>query len=158
HRSSQEIADTFYQFSQRGPGQSHAHHLRAAKGGSGLRPELVTCDDEVDELDVLAGRIRALQTDARLGSQAVLAFSNEAATEVAQGLERRGVPVLFLGSLFERPEIKDLLCLLHLSVDQAGSGLGRDWSSADLAIPRDDVRAILAQPPSADGTIRPWWE
>jgi superfamily I DNA/RNA helicase len=158
HRSSQEIADTFFQLSQRGPGQTHAHHLKAAKGSSGLRPQLVTCEDATDELDVLAARIQALKPRAPFGSQAVLAFSNDAATAIAQGLERRGIPVLFLGSLYERPDIKDLLCLLHLSVDEKGAGLGRDWNSGDLAVPYDDVRVLLAQAPTAEGSSQPWWE
>lgn len=158
HRSTQEIADTFYQLSQRGPEQPAAHHLKAEKGRSGLKPQLVLCEDEMDQMNALTDRINALRSTVPFGAQAVLVFSNEAATSIAQALEQRRIPVLFLGSLFERPEIKDLLCLLHLSVDHAGAGLGRDWVTANLAIPHEDVKALLAQKGGDGGATTPWWE
>ena len=57
--------------------------------------------------------------------QAVLCTGNEKLSTIGQELERLGVPVLFLGSLFERAEVKDLLALLSLLVDRRAMGLVR---------------------------------
>src|SRR3546814_13936118 len=93
---------------------------------SGAAPALFELDGPEEEMDALAGNIRALeQQGIALKSQAVLARSNGALARVAEALEARGVPVLYLGPLFERPEIRDLLSLLSLLVDASGPGLVR---------------------------------
>src|SRR3546814_4236759 len=85
---------------------------------SGAAPALFELDGPEEEMDALAGNFRALeQQGIALKSQAVLARSNGALARVAEALEARGVPVLYLGPLFERPEIRDLLSLLSLLVD-----------------------------------------
>jgi hypothetical protein len=55
----------------------------------------------------------------------VLCRSNNRLNEIAAALEARGIPVLHLGSLFERDEIRDLLALLSLAIDPFGDALVR---------------------------------
>ena len=157
HRSSQEIADAYHKVSQGTPQGDPALHLNAAKGKSGLFPCTIACDDDTDEIDAIAGQVQTLQGTVPLAEQAVIVYHNARATEIAQGLERRGIPVLYLGSVYERAEIKELLCILHLSIDQAGIALGADWSSPLLRVPIEDVAKILASPPEGVEQ-KPWWE
>ncbi len=157
HRSSQEIADAYHQVSRGTPHGNPALLLNAAKGRSGLLPSTIACDDDTDEIGAIAGQVQALQGAVPLSKQAVIVYHNARATEIAQGLERRGIAVLYLGSVYERAEIKELLCILHLSIDQAGVALGADWTSPLLRVPIEDVAKILASPPEGVEQ-KPWWE
>ena len=55
-----------------------------------------------------------------------------------------GIPTLYLGDLFERPEIRDMLALLALACEGDGRGLVRVARFPAYAIPLVDVRAVLA--------------
>lgn len=113
---------------------------------SGAAPALFELDGPEEEMDALAGNIRVLeQQGVALRSQAVLARSNGALARVAEALEARGVPVLYLGPLFERPEIRDLLSLLSLLVDASGTGLVRVGDFPEYSIPLADRNRIIAE-------------
>ena len=73
-------------------------------------PELRTLVDPDDEAAGIAASVRELEKDGvALRDQAMLCRTNDRLNEIAQALEDRGIPVLHLGSLFEREEIRDLL-------------------------------------------------
>jgi superfamily I DNA/RNA helicase len=84
--------------------------------------------------------------------QAILSRSHTTLERLSVELERRGIPVLYLGDLFERPEIRDLLALLQLVCAYSGSSDDSGDSAAlvrvarfrEYAIPLADVRATLA--------------
>jgi DNA helicase-2/ATP-dependent DNA helicase PcrA len=75
--------------------------------------------------------------------QAVLCRSHAALARIAAHLEAAGVPVLYLGDLFERAEIRDLLALLSLASGDE-RGLVRVARFAEYQIPLADVLALLA--------------
>ena len=75
--------------------------------------------------------------------QAVLCRSHAALARIAAHLEAAGVPVLYLGDLFERAEIRDLLALLSLASGDE-RGLVRVASFAEYQIPLADVQVLLA--------------
>jgi hypothetical protein len=60
-------------------------------------------------------------------------------SEIAEGLEARGLPVLHLGSLFERDEVRDLLALMSVVVDAAGDSLTRLAAMSRYEIPLQDL-------------------
>ena len=71
---------------------------------------------------------------------AILARSHTTLARLARHLEMRGVPCLYFGDFFERPEIRDLLALLQLVSEPTGVGLVRvarfphyQLSDSDLA-------------------------
>ena len=100
-----------------------------------------TLDDELAEI---AGSIEELKTaGVALRNQAVLCRTNARLNEVAAALEVRGIPVLHLGSLFEREEIRDLLALLSLAVDGFGSGLARVGAMSRYHIPMQDIYSAV---------------
>ena len=62
---------------------------------------------------------------------------------VGAELEDLGVPVLYLGNLFERPEVRDMLSLLSLACERDGRGLVRVARFPEYEVPLDDVLALL---------------
>jgi len=75
--------------------------------------------------------------------QAILCRSHTMLARIAQRLERCSIPVVYLGDIFERPEIRDLLSLIQLTCDGRGIGLVRVARFAAYQIPLDDVRTLL---------------
>src|SRR5205823_2091846 len=76
--------------------------------------------------------------------QAVLCRSHTILARIAALLEKEGIPVLYLGNLFERPEIRDLLSLISLVCERDGQGLIRVARFVEYQIPLADVITILS--------------
>jgi superfamily I DNA/RNA helicase/Zn-dependent peptidase ImmA (M78 family) len=142
YRSTQQIVDTV---------SVVAPHMGASKGmlpltftsdcGNGPgKPEIRRFESLDEEAEGIAASIRELET-AGVGfrNQAVLCRSNRRLNEIAEVLEARGIPVLHLGSLFEREEVRDLLALLSLAVDRFGDGLARVGAMPRYGLSLQDV-------------------
>jgi len=76
--------------------------------------------------------------------QAVLCRSHTNLARIASHLGRHGIPVLYPGDLFERPEVRDLLALLSLASDGDGTGLVRVARFLEYQVPLSDVLALLS--------------
>ena len=95
-----------------------------------------------DEAAGVAASVRELEgAGAALRQQAVLCRSNNRLNDLATALEERGIPVLHLGSLFEREEVRDLLALLSLAVDRFGDAVVRVASMPRYDVSLQDVHA-----------------
>ena len=146
YRSSQEIIDAFAAIA---PHMAASQGmlplaLEADKGSSGIRPQLRRFDTLDDEAAGIAASIRELEASGvRLRDQAVLCRTNSRLNDIAVALEVRGIPVLHLGSLFERDEVRDLLALLTLAIDPFGDGLARVGAMPRYNIPLQDIRAAI---------------
>lgn len=112
--------------------------------GPGHRTEIRAFDTPDNELEGIAGSIAELRSNGvNLRDQAILCRTNARLNDVANALEARGIPVLHLGSLFERDEIRDLLALLSLAVDRRGAGLVRVGAMSRYRIGLQDIyRAV----------------
>ena len=77
--------------------------------------------------------------------QAILCRTHSQASELAGLLTALDVPVLYLGALLERPEVKDLLCLLSLLTEEGSSALVRVASLPEYGVPLAASLALLAQ-------------
>lgn len=133
YRSTPEIVGAFSRFGgsmQAGTGDASLDAFRASIG---IAPEHVTFGDNDDEADALADEILRVSPQVPFRDQAVLCPGNDRLTRVGRELERRGIPVLYLGNLFERPEVKDLLSVLSLLVDRRAMGLVRKPTLEGLA-------------------------
>ncbi|GAA6182649.1 UvrD-helicase domain-containing protein [Shimia sp. NS0008-38b] len=148
YRSSQEICDTFSTFATIRMATS-GFQANAFNGKSGVSPSFVSVESKDREIDEIAARIMAACDDTTaLRDQAVICKGNARLAEVAAGLEARGIPVLFLGPLFDRPEIKEALSLLSLVIDPRVMGLTCiasmlpfQMSIEDVAVAIETVRA-----------------
>ena len=114
---------------------------RGDRGGE-IRMEVATDLDA--EATGLAGEIeRRRAQGVAYGDQAVLCRSHTFLARFASRLESLGIPVLYLGDLFERPEIRDLLALMSFTCDPKRGGLLRVATFPEYSIPLQDVRAVL---------------
>jgi superfamily I DNA/RNA helicase len=144
YRSVKEVVSLFDRFSSNMATGDHDSGLDAQRGSSGHQPELCTVDQAHQQTVAIADTIEAMRTLGHCYSdQAVLCTGNEKLSNFAQDLESLGVPVLFLGSLFERPEVKDALTLLSLLTDRRATGLVRIACWPEFAMSIDDVATVI---------------
>ena len=117
--------------------------LEADRGPSQHRPEIRQFELPYDEAEGVAAGIRELEArGVNLRDQAVLCRSNNRLNEIAAALEERGIPVLHLGSLFEREDVRDLLALLSLAVDRFGDALVRIGAMPRYDLSLQDVHCL----------------
>jgi len=95
------------------------------------------------------GMAEAIQSLQREGwdhrHQAILCRTHSQAESLAGLLTEQNIPVLYLGALLNNPEVKDLLCLLSLLADPAGSALVRVAAWPEYGVPLEDSLTLLAQ-------------
>jgi len=146
YRSSDEIVRVYTSFgsTMKVSGYAGSSALSAARGPSGRPPAIFVAPDGDSEMDQLAGSIRELESSGvPLADQTVLARSNGALAKIADELDARGIPVLYLGPLFERSEIKDLLCVLSIVAEDVGPGLVRAAGLPEYGVPLEDALAVI---------------
>lgn len=146
YRSGERIVDVFTEFARGMQASAGALplKLKADRGTKGEPVELRVAESADDEVSALAASITALREHGiAYGGQAVLCASNARLNAIAEGLEARGIPALHLGSLFERPEIKDLLALLSLATDPRAAAMVRVATMARHQMPLQDVMRVI---------------
>lgn len=144
YRSVAGVIDAFSAFAVQMKTDASDRGLEPYRGDSGQHPELRTVDRAEQQTTALAEAIEEMRA-AGYGyhNQAVLCTGNEKLSVLAQDLERLGIPVLLLGSLFARTEVKDLLAFLSVLTDRRAMGLVRlaCWPEFKMSIM--DVAAVL---------------
>lgn len=157
YRSVPEIVASFSGFAVTMRAGDADSGFEADRGGIGQKPELRTVQRTEQQQVALADAIEELRREGyAYRDQAVLCTGNEKLSMIGQDLERLGVPVLFLGSLFERPEVKDLLALLSVLVDRRAMGLVRIACWPDFIMSFADVAAVFAYLRVADEAPGDW--
>lgn len=120
-------------------------------------PHLIEAGPGTGKTRTLTARIEwLLKRGVEPSSLLALTFSNKAAEEMrervalaapqaapAMRLEAHGIPVLYLGDLFERPEVRDMLALMSLTCEPERGGLFRLAQFPEYRIPVDDARKVL---------------
>lgn len=102
----------------------------------------IAADAEAEGLGIAAEIREHVPRNVPYRDQAVLCRSHLNLARLGEYLEQAGVPVLYLGDLFERPEIRDLLALLSMMCFRDGRGLVRVARFPEYSIPLADVRAL----------------
>lgn len=143
YRSVQEVCDAYARFACADMRAAETgFQSEAQRGSSGQKPVFVSVGTKDDELNELVARINACKDSGiTYMNQAVLCKSNDRLAEVAACLEAQGVPVLFLGPLFDRPETKEALSLLSLLVDPRAMALVKVATTPEFSVPLADVEA-----------------
>jgi len=159
YRSIEEVVDSYSAFGGQMKAGTGPAYLKAKRGRSGVQPEHIVLPTGDEEAAGLAETILAeCATGRTWRHQAVLCKGNERLARLGAELERLEIPVLFLGSLFERPEIKDLLSWLSLLVDRRAMGLVRLKAPTVLSISLADVAAILTHLKAAAHLPMAWFD
>lgn len=144
YRSLKPIVDAYSEFAKTMRVGGEDSVLETNRKEPGQAPALHIAAGADEQTVVLADKIQALKREGICyRDQAVLCTGNDKLSDLGQDLERLGIPVLFLGSLFERPEVKKLLSLLSMLVDARAMGLVRIASMPEFQMTLTDVAAVL---------------
>ena len=145
YRSTEAIIGNFTSFATRMKASEALHVLKLdTDKGPGTPTQVREFGSLEDEIGGLAASIGELRdSGVALRDQAVLCRTNKRLNEIAAGLEQRGIPVLHLGSLFEREEVRDLLSIMSLAADNLATGLVRVAAMPRYEIPLQDVHRII---------------
>ena len=146
YRSYQEICDQFVGFARSGMVAAEPDvDANAFRGKSGSKPVFVSVGTKDDEIDEIAARIRRAHAEGfAYKDQAVLCKGNDRVSVIARELEERGIPVLYLGPLFDRLEIKEALAILSLLTDPRAMGLACTATTPEFRMTADDVAMCAA--------------
>lgn len=157
YRSFGEIVDAFSAFAAGMAASLEPSALQSNRGRGGRNPEFRTTEKSEDQTVALSDAIKEMrEAGYSYRDQAVLCSGNERLAVLAEELERLGVPVLFLGSLFERPEVKDLFALLSVLTDPRSMGLVRLACWPEFRMSLEDVTLVIAHLRSTPGKPKEW--
>jgi len=145
YRSRRPIVDLFGGAAAGDGAGWHAHRGVAENAGY----PAITLAAAPDAAGQAAGIAEAVQRLQREGwdhrHQAILCRTHNQAEDLAGLLTQLDVPVLYLGALLERPEVKDLLCLLSLLTEGGGSALVRVAAWPEYGVPLEESLTLLTQ-------------
>ena len=126
---------------------------------SGSRmPELVRVPGRQSLWTELAACIRNdLDKKIPLREQVVIARKGAAVASAARELKAKGIDVVYVGELMERPEVKDILAVIQLLVERSPRALLRVAHLATPEMKSRDVRAVLQAVSSSGSLQRAAW-
>ncbi|RKK04928.1 ImmA/IrrE family metallo-endopeptidase [Pseudoroseomonas wenyumeiae] len=156
YRSCAEVVGAFLGFARTMAAAEGAPEpdLEAHRGLAGHAPVLAVCpDDGAEAAAVVAAVTELAGRGVRHGQQAVLCRGNAQAEKISGALEAAGIPVLRLGNVLERDEVRDLLSILSLAADTTGAGLPRVGSLPRYGLCLQDVRIAAASLRSGERTV-----
>lgn len=146
YRSHKEIVDLFSSFAQ----DMKASQGREFKGweinqdgeGSSIHFNAAS-DPEAEALGIAHEILRLREGGIEYKEQAVICRTHAGLARVARVIADAGIPVLYMGDIFERPEIRDLLSLVSLASGPDGSGLVRVARFPEYDIAFDEVVKVI---------------
>ncbi|MET0753111.1 MAG: UvrD-helicase domain-containing protein, partial [Pyrinomonadaceae bacterium] len=105
----------------------------------------VEADDEFDEAHEIVETVKRLYEERKISyqDQAILCRSHDDLVHYSAALEEAGVPVLYLGDFFERPEIRDLLCVIDLASGMEGRAVYRFAAFEEYAFPFAETGILI---------------
>ena len=154
YRSGGPIVRTFGLFS---------HHMASDSGtGFSWHPargdlgnvSLTICSDVASEAAAIRDNIERLREQGiAYRDQAILARSRLTLSRITGVLEKLNVPLLYLGDLFERDEIRDLLSLLAIDVEYGNIGLARVAQLPEYGASKKGAETVISWARDNDFTI-----
>jgi len=146
YRSRPELVRLFSEAAGRIPSVTESNEWTTCREGSAHCVTFAEAINSDAQVDGIARAIRDNQSNGvKLGDHCILCRTNSQADNIAKQLEERGVPVLYLGDLFSRSEVKDMLGLLSLACENSRAGLARAARIPEYGMSDDDVACIIAQ-------------
>lgn len=139
YRSYAPIVRTFESFS-REMGKSGIPGSWKAARGTGGNVTVTVAPTVAAEGESIAQKIGQLRHHGVAHEdQAIVARTHLTLARITGILEQLGIPLLYLGDLFERPEIRDLLSLVGLGAEFGDVGLARVAALPEYQVPKDDA-------------------
>jgi DNA helicase-2/ATP-dependent DNA helicase PcrA len=143
YRSFAPVVRTFERFSaaMRGGTMRGAWTANRADGGEVTLTVAPTLAAEAEAIRDKIEQFRA--NGVPYNDQAILARSHLTLARVTGILEQLGVPLLYLGDLFERQDVRDLLSLVSLDAETGNVGLVRVAALPEYQATRGDALAVI---------------
>lgn len=130
YRAKQKIVDAFTSCGNRM--RAKVEETRATRWTVSRREDagevnFVEAVDEFDEAQEIVEVINRLREKQKINyrDQAILCRQHKDLVHYSAALEAAGIPILYLGDFFERPEIRDLLCVIDLASGMDGRSIYR---------------------------------
>jgi DNA helicase-2/ATP-dependent DNA helicase PcrA len=144
YRSVPPIVRTFERFSSSmGGGKVFAGSWTPNRPDGG-EVTVVVAPTVAAEAEAIRDKIEELrEKGVRYSDQAILARTHLTLARITSTLEKLGVPLLYLGDLFERDDIRTLLSLLSIDAESGGIGLIRVAALPAYTASRADALAII---------------
>lgn len=144
YRSVAAVVRTFEQFAARmgEPGSMAGSWLAHRKDRGEVC--LTVSPTLAAEAEAIREKIEQFRTEGvPYREQVILARTHLTLARITRILEQLGVPLLYLGDLFEREEIRDLLSLVALDAEFGGAGLVRVATLPEYGATREDAITII---------------
>lgn len=150
YRSRTEIVDLFAGFAgkMKTAGEQFFNSWDAARGAAGAEGKTAVKLEIADSLTAEASNIADHLENYHAGGLkykdcAIICRTHKQLNKFAESLTARGIPIFYLGELFERPEVRDLLALLDLKANAGSHALIRVANFPEYRIPLADARRII---------------
>nr|WP_298681672.1 UvrD-helicase domain-containing protein [uncultured Dongia sp.] len=144
YRSGEQVVRAFSEFSRHMAADPGATASWAASRGEIDEVTLTIAPTVVHEAAAIRDKIEALKIKGvPYSEQVILARSHLTLSRITDVLERLGVPLLYLGDLFERDDVRDLLSLVAIDGEFGGIGLVRVAQLTEYGVPKGDALAVI---------------
>ncbi|MEX3964852.1 UvrD-helicase domain-containing protein [Paraburkholderia sp. EG286B] len=147
-RSSQEILDLVSE-----AGRVHTlqdelplDEMHAVNGKSAYLPQLISCDERIDIAEAITQEVLSQNDHGRgiaFRNQAILCKRSADIEFMSDYLRRSKIPVLHIGELAQRPEVKRLVCLMQLFCEREPRALVGLANVPGLSMPWVDIHRLL---------------
>ncbi len=145
YRSVEPVVEAFARFSGAmgdGRGIRGSWETHRTDGGS---VSVTVAPNTAAEAEAIRERIEQFRQEGiPYRDQALLARGHLTLSRLTGVLEQLDVPLLYLGDLFERDEVRDLLSLVSLGAERGGAGLVRVGQLPAYGATREDISAVVA--------------
>lgn len=145
YRSQRPVVDMFELCATRMSATAGRHHEAWEVKRPTLDGEVrykVATDEHAEAKDIVEQVERFKTEGVEYRDQAVLCREHDSLSRVSAALEQAGIPVLYLGNFFERPEIRDLLCIISMTCEPDGRALFRLAHFKEYGFSFSDVQAL----------------
>jgi len=145
YRSFDEIIGGFHTFgrSMKAASVASGVRLKANRGPGGEVRYCIAATREAEAQGIAQSIAKHIQDGGHARDCAILGRTHGTLVQIAEHLERCGIPALYFGNFFERPEIRDLLCVVSIASEYEGLGILRIASQAPYSVSKDDIVALL---------------
>lgn len=144
YRSGEPIVRAFSAFSGHMAADPNASATWTAFRGETGEVSLTVAGTVTEEAAAIRDQIEALRANGiPYRDQAILARSHLTLSRITDVLEQLDVPLLYLGDLFERDDVRDLLSLVAVDAEFGGIGLVRVAQLPEYAASKQDALSVI---------------
>lgn len=115
-----------------------------SRSATGVLPALIRVGKDAQSSSVVAQIEQCRASGYAYGSQSIISSINAQLDKLAQDMERAGIPVLHIGDLSQRTEVREFICLMQLLTQRTPGALLGLLRFSDLSMPASDADLITS--------------